>query len=80
MLCSMMTKIVAIVGSGPSGLQAAKVLADAKFKVTLYDKDELFGGVLRYGIPEFRMKRDPIDQKLEKLKNLGVEFKNNTEV
>ena len=75
-----MTKKVAIVGSGPSGLQAAKVLADAGLKVTLFEKDELFGGVLRYGIPEFRMKRDPIDLKLEKLKNFGVEFKNNTAV
>ncbi|MFH1240097.1 MAG: FAD-dependent oxidoreductase [Candidatus Diapherotrites archaeon] len=76
----MMNKTVAIVGSGPSGLQAAKVLVDAGLKVTIFEKEELLGGVLRYGIPAFRMKRDPTDQKIEKLRNAGVELKNNTEV
>lgn len=76
----MMSKTVAIVGSGPSGLQAAKVLSDAGFKVTIFEKEEMFGGVLRYGIPVFRMKRDATDKKIENLRNAEVELKNNIEV
>jgi NAD(P)H-dependent glutamate synthase small subunit len=67
-------KKVAVVGSGPAGLAAAQQLARAGHRVTVFEKDEQTGGLLRYGIPEFKLEKHIIDRRLEQLKNEGVEF------
>jgi len=68
---------VAVVGSGPAGLCAAGELARCGIKVTAYETLHKTGGVLRYGIPPFRMPRDILDFEIDYLKKLGVEFKTN---
>ncbi|HET7909191.1 MAG TPA: FAD-dependent oxidoreductase, partial [Nitrospira sp.] len=64
-------KTVAIVGSGPSGLAAAQQLARAGHNVTLFEKADKIGGLLRYGIPDFKMEKWVIDRRLEQLKAEG---------
>jgi glutamate synthase (NADPH/NADH) small chain len=66
---------VAVVGSGPAGLAAAQQLARAGHTVTLFEKADRIGGLLRYGIPDFKMEKWVIDRRLEQLKAEGVEFK-----
>lgn len=68
---------VAIVGSGPAGLTAAADLALMGYKVTLFESLHAPGGVLRYGIPEFRLPKAIVDYEIGNLANLGVEIKNN---
>ena len=68
-------KTVAIVGSGPAGLAAAQQLARAGHAVTVFEKADKIGGLLRYGIPDFKMEKWVIDRRLEQLKAEGVEFK-----
>ncbi len=68
---------VAIIGSGPAGLECAYELRKKGFKVTVFEKDEDFGGILKYGIPDFRLEKDKIDNIINMLKENGVEFKNN---
>ena len=68
---------VAVVGSGPAGLAAAQQLARAGHDVTVFEKEALPGGLLRYGIPAFRLDKSLIDRRLEQLKAEGVEFKTN---
>ena len=68
-------KTVAIVGSGPAGLAAAQQLARAGHSVTLFEKSDRIGGLLRYGIPDFKMEKWVIDRRLEQMKAEGVEFK-----
>lgn len=70
-------KKVAIIGSGPAGLECAFELKKHGFRVTIYEKDEEFGGILRYGIPDFRLDKDKIDNIISLLKENGVEFKSN---
>ena len=70
-------KKVAIVGSGPSGLAAAEGLVRKKFQVTIFESLDKPGGILRYGIPEFRIPKKILDQELDELKGLGVEIKTN---
>ncbi len=65
---------VAIVGSGPSGLTAAAELAKLGYKVTVFEALHAVGGVLRYGIPEFRLPRTILDTETERIKALGVEI------
>ncbi|MDD5495580.1 MAG: NADPH-dependent glutamate synthase [Candidatus Omnitrophica bacterium] len=65
---------VAVVGSGPAGLACAGELARAGIKVMIFESLHKTGGVLRYGIPPFRMPRDILDFEINYLKNLGVEF------
>ncbi len=65
---------IAVVGSGPAGLAAAQQLARAGHQVTVFEKDEQIGGLLRYGIPEFKLEKHIIDRRLEQLKGEGVEF------
>jgi len=70
-------KRVGIVGSGPAGMTLAFILAKKGYGITIFDKHEKSGGVLRYGIPEFRLSNDIIDLMEEKLKRLGVKFRFN---
>ena len=70
-------KKVAIVGSGCAGMSAAADLAKDGHSVTIFEALHSTGGVLRYGIPEFRLPRKVLDREIEYLKKLGVEFKTN---
>jgi glutamate synthase (NADPH/NADH) small chain len=65
-------KKVAVVGSGPAGLAAAQQLARAGHEVTVYERDDRAGGLLRYGIPDFKMEKWVIDRRLEQLAGEGV--------
>lgn len=69
---------VAVVGSGPSGLSCAGELAMNGVKVTIFEAFHQAGGVLVYGIPEFRLPKDIVEKEINSLKKLGVEFKLNT--
>ncbi len=68
---------VAIVGSGPAGLAAAADLVRLGVRVTVFEALHVVGGVLRYGIPSFRLPRDIIDREVERLRDLGVRFETN---
>lgn len=68
---------VAIVGSGPSGVTCAAMLAEEGYQVTIYEALHELGGVLKYGIPEFRLPNEVIDHEFEYLDQLGVEMKLN---
>ena len=73
-------KKVAIVGSGPAGLAAAQQLCRAGHAVTVYEKADRIGGLLRYGIPEFKLEKHIIDRRLEQMTAEGVKFVTNAEV
>lgn len=68
-------KKIAIVGSGPAGLAAAQQLNRAGHNITVFERDEKPGGLLRYGIPDFKMEKHIIDRRLEVLENEGIIFK-----
>jgi len=67
-------KHVAVVGSGPAGLVCSQQLARAGHRVTLFEKSDRIGGLLRYGIPDFKMEKALIDRRIEQMKAEGVEF------
>src|SRR5215469_9419181 len=67
-------KRVAVVGSGPAGLAAAQQLARKGHAVTVFEKADRIGGLLRYGIPDFKMEKRWIDRRLEQMRAEGVEF------
>jgi glutamate synthase (NADPH/NADH) small chain len=73
-------KKVAVVGSGPAGLAAAQQLCRAGHSVVVYEKADRIGGLLRYGIPEFKMEKHIIDRRLEQMSAEGVEFVTGAEV
>ena len=70
-------KKVAVVGSGPAGLAAAQQLARAGHSVTILEKNDRIGGLLRYGIPDFKMEKSHIDRRMTQMTAEGVEFKVN---
>ncbi|MBS0338488.1 MAG: glutamate synthase subunit beta [Proteobacteria bacterium] len=70
-------KRVAVVGSGPAGLAAAQQLARAGHGVVLFEKNDRIGGLLRYGIPDFKMEKGLIDRRIAQMKAEGVEFRTN---
>ena len=69
---------IAIIGGGPAGITIAFILANKGYKVTIFDSHEKIGGVLRYGIPEFRLPRTIIDELENKLIQVGVKIRPNT--
>ena len=73
-------KRVAIVGSGPAGLAAAQQLCRAGHSVTVYEKADRIGGLLRYGIPNFKLEKRIVDRRLEQMTAEGVEFVTNAHV
>ena len=73
-------KTIAIVGSGPAGLAAAQQLNRAGHTVTVFERDDAIGGLLRYGIPNFKMEKGIIDRRLVILEAEGITFKTNANV
>jgi len=73
-------KRVAVVGSGPAGLAAAAQLIKAGHEVIVFERDDKPGGLLRYGIPDFKLEKTVIDRRIKVLKEEGVVFQCNTEV
>jgi len=73
-------KRIAVVGSGPAGMAAADQLNKAGHSVTLFERDEKAGGLLRYGIPDFKLNKCTIDRRLHLMQEEGVEIKCNMEI
>jgi glutamate synthase (NADPH/NADH) small chain len=73
-------KKVAVVGSGPAGLAAAQQLTRSGHDVTVFERADRIGGLLRYGIPEFKMEKRVIDRRLEQMRAEGTEFRAGVEV
>lgn len=73
-------KRVAVVGSGPAGMACAQQLARAGHAVTLFEKADRIGGLLRYGIPDFKMEKRQIDRRMRQMEAEGVEFRTSVEV
>ena len=71
---------VAVVGSGPAGLAAAQQLQRAGYQVTVFERQEKVGGLLRYGIPEFKMEKSVIDRRLTQMLDEGVAFRTGVSV
>jgi glutamate synthase (NADPH) small chain len=67
-------RTVAVVGSGPSGLAAAQQLARSGHAVTVFERDEAGGGLLRFGVPDFKLEKHVVERRLEQLADEGVEF------
>ena len=73
-------KRIAIIGSGPAGLAAAQQLNSVGHSITVYERDSKIGGLLRYGIPDFKLEKNIIDRRIDILIKEGIEFKCNIEV
>ncbi|NNL66960.1 MAG: glutamate synthase subunit beta [Myxococcales bacterium] len=71
---------VAVIGSGPAGLAAAQQLSRAGHGVTLFEKSDRIGGLLRYGIPDFKLEKWIIDRRLDQMREEGVQFQTGVEV
>lgn len=73
-------KTIAVIGSGPAGLSAAEQLNSAGHTVTVFERDEKVGGLLRFGIPDFKLGMDIIDRKIDLMAQAGVKFEVNAHV
>ena len=73
-------KRIAVVGSGPAGLAASQQLARAGHEVVVFEKDDRIGGLMRYGVPDFKMEKHVIDRRLEQLRAEGVQFQTGVNV
>ena len=73
-------KKIAVIGGGPSGLSCAYFLAAEGYKVTVFEKERVLGGMLTLGIPSFRLEKEVVNAEIQILKELGVEFKTGIEV
>ena len=73
-------KRIAVIGSGPAGLQAAYDLRKEGFEVTIFEKEKKLGGILNYGIPDFRLEKEYVNNIIEELKQLGVKFETEKEL
>jgi glutamate synthase (NADPH/NADH) small chain len=73
-------KRVAVVGSGPAGLAAAQQLTRAGHSVVVFERDDRIGGLLRYGIPEFKMEKRHLERRLEQMRAEGTEFRTNAHI
>ncbi|MCK9394764.1 MAG: glutamate synthase subunit beta [Methylobacter sp.] len=73
-------KRVAVIGSGPSGLACSQQLARAGHEVTVYEKNDRIGGLLRYGIPDFKMEKHLIDRRIAQMQAEGVRFRPNSHI
>ncbi len=73
-------KRVAVVGSGPAGLAAAQQLTRAGHHVTVYERDDRIGGLMRYGIPEYKLEKATLDQRLAQMRAEGTRFVTDCEV
>ena len=73
-------KKIAVIGSGPAGLAAAQQLNKAGHNVEVFERDKKIGGLLRYGIPDFKMEKHIIDRRINILKKEGIKFKTNIDV
>jgi glutamate synthase (NADPH/NADH) small chain len=71
---------IAVVGSGPSGLAGAAQLASVGHEVTVYERSDAIGGLLRYGIPEFKLEKAVLDRRLQVMKTSGIKFHTNVVV
>lgn len=71
-------KKIAVVGGGPAGISCAAQLARNGYNVTIFEKYNKLGGILRHGIPEFRLNKDILDKQIEKILKLGIEVKYNS--
>lgn len=71
-------KKVAVIGSGPAGITVAIKLALAGYKVTIFEERSKIGGMLQYGIPEFRLSKSMIDRYKKKMEELGIRIRPNT--
>lgn len=71
---------VAIVGSGPAGLAAAQQLTRAGHTVAVYERDDAIGGLLRYGIPDFKMEKNVLERRLDQMRAEGTRFRTNVEL
>ncbi|MER1995798.1 MAG: glutamate synthase subunit beta [Arthrobacter sp.] len=73
-------KTIAVVGSGPAGLAAAQQLTRAGHTVAVYERDDKIGGLLRYGIPDFKMEKMQVDRRLDQMRAEGTRFRTGVEV
>ena len=72
--------MVAVIGAGPAGITVAVELAKAGYEVTIFDSKERVGGVMRYGIPDFRLPRTILDRYAARLEQMGIKFRANTTI